>query len=68
MKTHKVIDLHYSPEEGQDCFDGTFGECIIFAESQSPNFMYQVVEMTQKEIINHPDNIKNEQNPINTSN
>lgn len=59
MKTHEVLDLHYLPEEGQGCFDGTKEECEAFALTQSPHFMYKVVPMTQQEIQNHPDN-KNE--------
>lgn len=56
MKTHKVLDLHYHDDEGQDCFDGTLQECNEFASTQSPHFMYKVVPMTKEEIENHPDN------------
>jgi len=55
-KTHKVLDLHYLPDEGQDCFDSTHEECLTFISQQTPNFMYKVVPMTKKEIDNHPDN------------
>lgn len=58
MKTHEVLDLHYHPDEGQGCFDGTRQECEDFAATQSPHFMYKVVPMTKYEIENHPDNIK----------
>jgi hypothetical protein len=56
MKTHKVLDLHYHPEEGQGCFDGTLQECEEWAATQSPQFMYKVVPMTTDEIRLHPDN------------
>lgn len=58
MKTHIVLDLHYLPEEGQDCFDGTLKECEEFASTQTPHFMYKVVPMTIEEIESHPDNKK----------
>jgi len=56
MKTHQVLDLHYHPEEGQGCFDGTQQECEEFAATQTPHFMYKVVPMTKEEIEAHPDN------------
>lgn len=56
LKTHKVLDLNYHPEEGQGCFDGTQQECEAFVAKQSPHFMYKVVPMTDDEINNHPDN------------
>ena len=55
-KTHEVLDLHYHPDEGQGCFDGTLEECETFAATQTPFFMYKVVPMTKQEIENHPDN------------
>lgn len=55
-KTHKVIDYHYHPEEGQDCFDGTLEECHQFVASQGLAFMYKVLPMTKEEIDAHPDN------------
>jgi len=55
-KTHEVLDLHYTQDEGQGCFDGTKQECDDFAATQSPHFMYKVVPMTKQEIENHPDN------------
>lgn len=61
-KTHLVLDLHYHPDEGQSCFDGTLEECEEFAQTQYPRFMYKVVPMTEEEIKNHPDNqVKDEQ-------
>jgi hypothetical protein len=59
-KTHKVLDLHYHEDEGQECFDGTQQECEEFASTQSPSFMYKVVPMTKEEKENHPDNHLNE--------
>lgn len=56
MKTHLVLDLHYTEDEGQDVFVGTHSECEDFASEQSPYFMYKVVPMSQEEIINYPDN------------
>lgn len=56
MKTHKVLDLFYTIEEGQDCFDGTRQECEDFKMLQPNNFMYKVVPMTAEEIASHPDN------------
>ena len=56
MKTHKVLDLVYTVEEGQDCFDGTLQECNDFVMLQPNNLMYKVVPMTAEEIESHPDN------------
>lgn len=56
MTTHQVLDLHYSPEEGQGCFDGTKKECEEFIASQTPSFMYKVVPLTKHEIETHPNN------------
>jgi len=58
LKTHEVLDLHYLPDEGQGCFDGTEKECYDFIETQSPHFMYKVVPMTKEQIESHPDNKK----------
>lgn len=56
LKTHVVLDLHYLPEEGQECFVGTREECEEEASRQSPHFMYVVRHMTEAEIKNYPDN------------
>jgi len=59
-KTHIVLDLLYTPEEGQDCFDGTFQECMDFISKQGGStYMYEIIEMTKEQIENHPDNQKN---------
>jgi len=63
MKTHVVLDLHYHPNEGQECFDGTQQECFDFIKQQGGStFMYKVVPMTKEEIESHPDNINANQN------
>lgn len=56
LKTHEVLDLHYTKDEGQGCFVGTEQECNEFAVTQSPHFMYKVVRMTKEEIEKYPDN------------
>jgi len=44
MKTHVVLDLVYTPDEGQECFEGTEKECHEFVEQQGgATFMYKVV-------------------------
>ncbi len=58
MKTHIVLDLHYTVDEDQSCFDGTEEECQKFAATQTPHFMYKVVPMTKEEIDSHPANRK----------
>jgi len=56
-KTHIVLDLVYTPEEGQDCFDGTHDECQEFVKNQkSAISSYEIVPMTIREIENHPEN------------
>lgn len=55
-KTHVVLDLHYTIDEGQGCFDGTLQECDDYVSTQSPYFTYKVVPMLKEEIRNHPDN------------
>ena len=60
-KTHKVIDLVYQEDEGNEVFDGTLEECLQFVAEQSKGsemaaFTYQVVPMTKEEIESHPDN------------
>lgn len=48
MKTHKVIDMVYTEEEGNSVFAGTLKECQEWASQQG--FGYQVVPMTKEEI------------------
>lgn len=56
METHKVLDLHYLHEAGQECFRGTKEECENFFQKQTPYFMYEIVQMTKMEIETHSDN------------
>jgi len=48
MKTHKVIDLVYHEDEGNDVFAGTKEECEIWKAEQG--FGYKVVQMSKEEI------------------
>jgi hypothetical protein len=42
--THQVLDLVYTPDEGQECFDGSEQECYDFIQQQGgATFMYKVV-------------------------
>ena len=42
--THQVLDLVYTPDEGQECFDGSEQECYDFIKQQGDApFMYKVV-------------------------
>jgi len=44
MKTHQVLDLVYTPDEGQECFSGTEQECYNFINEQDGvTFTYKVV-------------------------
>ena len=44
MHTHVVLDLVYTPEEGQECFSGTFEECNKFVNQQGgATFMFKIV-------------------------
>ena len=47
-KTHKVIDLVYHEDEGNDVFAGSFKECHDWKLEQG--FGYQIVPMTKEEI------------------
>jgi hypothetical protein len=47
--THQVLDLVYTPEEGQECFEGTEQECYDFINQQGgATFMYKVVQIVRK--------------------
>jgi len=49
MATHVVLDLVYTQEEGQECFEGTEKECYDFIEKQGgASFMYKVVPIIKK--------------------
>jgi hypothetical protein len=57
MKTHEVLDLHYTEDECQGCFVGTLQECEDFVSQQGfAHFMYRIQPMTKEEIENYPDN------------
>ena len=47
-KTHKVIDLVYHEDEGNDVFAGSFKECHDWKLEQG--FGYQIVPMTKEEM------------------
>jgi len=51
MKTHLVIDMVYTEEEGNQVFAGTEQECHEWIFEQG--FGYRVVPMTAQEIIIH---------------
>lgn len=47
--THQVLDLAYTPEEGQECFEGTEQECSDFILQQDGSaFTYKIVPIVQK--------------------
>lgn len=49
MKNYQVLDLVYTPDEGQECFEGTEQECYDFIEQQGgASFMYKVVPIVDK--------------------
>ena len=48
MKTHKVIDLVYHEDEGNEAFVGTYRECLEWMSEQG--FGYKVVPLTKEEI------------------
>ena len=49
METHEVLDLFYSPDEGQECFRGTHKECIDFINEQgNTTFMYKIVPIVRE--------------------
>lgn len=44
MKNYVVLDLLYTPDEGQECFEGTFDECQEFISQQGGGFTtYEIV-------------------------
>ena len=54
MKTHKVIDLHYSESEGNTDFVGTFEECQDYYEEQckmclTDSFMLRIENLSSSE-------------------
>ena len=60
MKTHKVIDIAYTKEEGQDCFSGTHQECIEFLAEQNSygeTYTLEIVPLLKEEIASYKTNI-----------
>lgn len=49
METHEVLDLVYTPEEGQKCFSGTEKQCYDFINEQKDTFMYKVVLLVHRQ-------------------
>jgi hypothetical protein len=43
MKTHEVLDLVYTPEEGQECYE-------FIQEQGGASFMYKVVPIVHRKI------------------
>ena len=52
MKTHIVLDMTYTEEEGQQCFVGTEDQCWEFVNNQG-SFGFEVKPLTQKEYKYH---------------
>ena len=49
-KTHVVIDLVYTEEEGNEVFEGSYKECHDWIlNEQGMSFMYQVVPIINSE-------------------
>jgi len=65
-KTHLVLDLIYTPEEGQVCFTGTLDECTKFVAEQE-TYGFKIMPMSEEEFKVH-NNINAKQTfPINVS-
>ena len=59
--THQVLDLVYTPDEGQECYEGTEQECYDFIQQQGDAiFMYKVVPIVRKVIYENKNENKNE--------
>ena len=57
--THQVLDLVYTPDEGQECYEGTEQECYDFIQQQGDAiFMYKVVPIVRKVIYENKNEIK----------
>ena len=58
--THQVLDLVYTPDEGQECYEGTEQECYDFIQQQGDAiFMYKVVPIVHKIVYENKNEIKN---------
>lgn len=51
IKTHKVIDIILTEEEGNEVFVGTRQECEVWKSFQG--FGYMIVPLTLSEIADH---------------
>ena len=57
--THQVLDLVYTPDEGQECYEGTEQECYDFIQQQGGAiFMYKVVPIVRKIVYEDKNKIK----------
>jgi hypothetical protein len=50
MKTHKVIDMTYHEDEGNEVYVGTLVECLDWVREQD-GIGYEIVPLTREEII-----------------
>ena len=50
--THKVIDLVYHEDEGNEAFTGTYQECLEWKSDQG--FGYQIVPLMKEELEHSP--------------
>ena len=60
IKTHKVIDLVYHEDEGNEVFAGTRAKCEEWKSKQG--FGYKIVPMTLEEINIYNNEISNSKN------
>jgi hypothetical protein len=55
MGTYEVLDLAYTPNEGQECFSGNYEECVDFINTQGGTYgacMYKIVPIINKTTTN----------------
>lgn len=52
MNTHKVVDMVFHEEEGNEVMVGTRDECLQFVEEQDDHG-YEVVALTKDEMLIH---------------
>lgn len=47
--THEVLDLVYTEDEGQSCYEGSHDECQKFINEQGgATFMFKIVPIVNK--------------------
>lgn len=51
-KTHKVIDLIYHEDEGNEAYVGSYQQCQDWVSEQG-GFGFQVVSLSQEEMLIH---------------